>query len=102
MVLLLPSVTAPLRANALPSRVALSFSVIVVKATMLPFMTLPVPMVAELPTCHQTFFAWAPPMRLTEPATGRALGTCMTNVALVLPRPSGGRGPVGLTDEGGK
>ena len=77
----------------------MSFSVIVVKATMLPFMTLPVPMVAELPTCHHTFFACAPPMRLTEPATVRALGTWITNVALVLPWPSSVTVPVTPTDD---
>ena len=29
---------------------------------MLPRNVVPVPRVAELPTCHHTFFAWAPPL----------------------------------------
>ena len=69
MLLLLTSDTAPLRANALPSSVALELKLMLVSARMFPFITLPVPSVAELPTCQYTFFAWAPPIRTTDPAT---------------------------------
>ena len=57
-----PKLTAPLRANARPSIVALSTRVMLVSATILPLNVVPVPSVAELPTCHQTFRAWAPPL----------------------------------------
>ena len=62
MVLLVPKLTAPFRAKALPSMVALSTRVIDVNARILPLNVVPVPSVAELPTCHHTFFAWAPPL----------------------------------------
>src|SRR3954462_12833113 len=62
MLLLVPRLTAPFRARARPTIVALSTSEIVVRATMLPRNVVPVPRVAELPTCHHTFFAWAPPL----------------------------------------
>ena len=46
------SVTAPLRASALPFRLAVVFSEIDVSAMMFPTNALPVPIVAELPTCQ--------------------------------------------------
>jgi hypothetical protein len=57
MLLLLTNDTAPLRTKALPSRVALELRLMLVSASMLPFMELPVPSEAELPTCQYTFFA---------------------------------------------
>src|SRR6185369_6316325 len=65
--LLLASDTAPWRAKALPRRVALELRLMLVSARMLPFIVLPVPSVAELPTCQYTFFAWAPLASTTEP-----------------------------------
>jgi len=52
MLLLLTNDTAPLRAKALPSRVALELRLMLVSASMLPFIALPVPSEAELPTCQ--------------------------------------------------
>ena len=51
---LLSSVTAPFRAKALPVKLAPVFRVMLVSATMLPASAVPVPRVAELPTCQNT------------------------------------------------
>ena len=48
-------VTAPFRASALPSRVAPVVTVALVSARMLPLNVLPVPSVADEPTCQVTF-----------------------------------------------
>jgi hypothetical protein len=54
-VTLLPSsVTAPFRARTLPVTLAPVFRVMLVSATMLPASAVPVPRVAELPTCQKT------------------------------------------------
>jgi hypothetical protein len=50
--LLSSSVTAPFRAKTLPFTLAPVFRAILVSATMLPGSELPVPKVAELPTCQ--------------------------------------------------
>lgn len=63
--MLLSNVTAPFRARALPSMTAPVVMVIEVKARMLPLNMELVPKVAELPTCQQTFEAFAPPARIT-------------------------------------
>src|SRR5690349_5964308 len=55
MTLLVPSDTAPFRARARPVRFALSTSVMLVRARMLPCHCEAVPIVAELPTCQYTF-----------------------------------------------
>jgi tetrahydromethanopterin S-methyltransferase subunit E len=47
-------VTAPLRARVLPDTLAPVVRVMLVRARMLPTNTVPVPMVAELPTCQNT------------------------------------------------
>jgi hypothetical protein len=47
-------VTAPLRARPLPDTLAPVVRVMLVRARMLPTNTVPVPMVAELPTCQNT------------------------------------------------
>jgi hypothetical protein len=52
VIVLVSSVTAPLRASALPWSVAAVVIVIDVRAMMLPTNVLPVPIVAELPTCQ--------------------------------------------------
>jgi hypothetical protein len=74
MVLVPASDTAPFRAKALPTRFAVVPKLTLVSATTLPFIALPFPSVAELPTCQYTFFAWAPLASTTDPdvATVRA------------------------------
>jgi hypothetical protein len=47
-------VTAPLRARPLPDTLAPVVRVMLVRARILPTNTVPVPMVAELPTCQNT------------------------------------------------
>ena len=59
--------TAPFLASNLPSIVAVVFIVMEVNASMFPLNEVPLPMVAELPTCQVTFLAWAPPLRITFP-----------------------------------
>src|SRR4030095_6911862 len=58
-------VTAPLRANSLPSTAAPVVTVMEVKARMFPLKPEVVPRVAELPTCQKMLAAWAPPLRIT-------------------------------------
>ena len=60
MIVLLSSVTAPLRASSLPSTVAPVFSVIDVRARIVPLKFVVVPSVAELPTCQKTLHGEAP------------------------------------------
>ena len=61
MVTLPPSiVTAPLRANSLPSTSTAVVEVTEMSATMVPINVDYVPRVAELPICQKTFAAWAP------------------------------------------
>ena len=57
---LLSSVTAPLRASALPCTTTELSTVIEVSARMLPTNTEPLPNVAELPTCQNTLHSDAP------------------------------------------
>ena len=64
--ILLSSVTAPLRANALPDKVALVFSVMLVRATMLPMNEVVVPRVAEVPTCQNISHGEPPLMTFTD------------------------------------
>src|SRR5438105_991592 len=58
-------VTAAVRANSRPSTVAPVVTVMEANARMFPLNTEPVPRVAELPTCHTTLAAWAPPLKIT-------------------------------------
>ena len=58
-------VTAPFLAKSLPSTAAPVVSVMEVKARMFPLKPEVVPRVAELPTCHTTLAAWAPPLKMT-------------------------------------
>jgi hypothetical protein len=53
-------VTAPLRASARPSRVALVRRLMLVSARMFPSKEVLVPMAAELPTCQKTLQGLAP------------------------------------------
>jgi hypothetical protein len=50
-------VTAPFCANALPATVASVVRVTLASARMFPMNVVPVPMVAELPTCQKTLHA---------------------------------------------
>jgi hypothetical protein len=54
LILLVSRVTAPLMAKALPSIPAAVVNVMLVRAIMFPANMVPVPMVAELPTCQNT------------------------------------------------
>ena len=66
MVMVLESmVTAAIRANARPSKVAPVVSVMDWSAMMVPENTEVVPIVAEVPTCQKMLKAWAPPARMT-------------------------------------
>src|SRR6185503_2752227 len=94
MVLLVPSDTAPFLASARPMRFALSTSVMLVRAMMLPCHCDPVPIVAEEPTCQYTFFACAPLISTTFPAVVSPVPAWKTKVALGSPPPSSVRLPV--------
>jgi len=59
------SVTAAVNASARPWSVAPVFSEIAWLARMVPWKAEVVPSVAEVPTCQNTFFALAPPLRMT-------------------------------------
>ena len=61
-------VTAPLRAKTRPDTLALVFKVMLASASMLPWNIVPVPRVAELPTCQNTLHAEAPLLRRTDAA----------------------------------
>ena len=63
---LVSRVTAPLRARTRPSIDAPVVTVIDVSARMLPVNAVPVPSVADEPTCQKTLLAWTPPVRTTE------------------------------------
>src|ERR1700682_1711664 len=64
---LLPSsVTAPVRARALPETLAPVFRVTLASARIFPGKKEVVPRIAELPTCHHTLQARAPLIRRTD------------------------------------
>src|SRR5580692_1760998 len=63
---LLSKVTEPVRASALPLRVAPVSSEMDACAIMIPANVVVVPRVAELPTCQNTFSGNAPPLRTTS------------------------------------
>jgi hypothetical protein len=58
-------ITAPVRAMALPSKVAPVSKVMDCIAISVPLKTAVVPKVAELPTCQKILAAFAPPVRKT-------------------------------------
>jgi len=66
MIRLLSSVTAALRAKALPFTVAPVFRVILVSASMFPTNVVVVSIVAELPTCQNTLQSWPPLITTTD------------------------------------
>ena len=79
------AVNAP--ASNLPHEVAPRSIVILVSASMLPWNSVPVPSVAELPTCHQTLEALAPPVRRIRVPAIVVSVPCVwkTNTASALP-----------------
>lgn len=89
-------VTEPLRARALPSTVALVAAEIEVSARMFPTNVVPVPRVAELPTCQKTLQPCAPLISLTllEVAVVNAEPIWNTNTAFGSPSASRVKGPV--------
>src|SRR5207237_1155797 len=84
---LVSSVTAPLIAKALPEIPAPVFKVMLVSAMMLPANAVPVPKVAELPTCQNTPQLDALLINLTEEllAVVRVLPIWNTNTAFGSP-----------------
>lgn len=65
-IVLLSIVTAPVRAKARPTRLALVLRVMLASASTLPTKVVSVPIVAELPTCQNTLQPDAPLIRSTE------------------------------------
>lgn len=65
VMVLVSSVTAPLRARARPSSEAPVFISMEVRAMMVPTKLVDVAIVAELPTCQKTWQGLAPPIRTT-------------------------------------
>jgi hypothetical protein len=65
VMVLVSMVTAPSRASSLPWIVAPVFAVMDAKAMMVPTKRVPVPSVAEEPTCQKTLQACAPPASRT-------------------------------------
>jgi hypothetical protein len=82
--------TWPLRARALPSTVALVWTVMDVSARIVPLKLEAVPRVAELPTCQNTLQAWAPLVRmmLLAEAVTRVEATWKMKTELGFPWPS--------------
>jgi len=93
---LVSNVVAPLRANARPETVVPVFSVMLVNARMFPTKRVPVPSVAELPTCQYTLQGEAPLISSTEAllAVVSVLPIWNTNTALASPLASRVSGPV--------
>jgi hypothetical protein len=80
-------VTAPFRAKALPDSLAPVAKLTLVSARMFPLKAVPVPSVAELPTCQYTLRARLPPVMTTDEllAVLRALAILKMNTDLALP-----------------
>jgi hypothetical protein len=85
--LLESNVTAPFCASALPARLASVVSVMLVSARILPIKSVPVPRVAELPTCQKTLHCWPPLIisTLASLAVIRVLAILNTQTELALP-----------------
>jgi len=90
------NVVAPLSANARPETLVPVFSAMLVNARMFPTNRVPVPSVAELPTCQYTLQGEAPLIRSTEAllAVVSVLPIWNTNTALASPLASRVSGPV--------
>jgi hypothetical protein len=94
-------VTAPFRARALPDIVALVVRVMLASARMFPMNAVPVPSVAELPTCQKSLHSCPPLMSTTDELLPviRVLPTLNIQTALVLPPPSSVSAPVNPADD---
>jgi len=80
------SVTAPVRAKALPDKLVSVVRVTLVWAKMLPVKVLLVPRVAELPTCQNTLHGWPPSITTEELlAVVSVLPILKTHTAAALP-----------------
>src|SRR4051794_15100230 len=103
LTLFVSSVTAPLRANALPLVFAPVVSVMLVRARMSPTNDVPVPSVAELPTCQYTLLQLLPPLLITVTeellAVVSVLPILKRNSAFGLPRASRVSAPVSCADD---
>ena len=89
-------VTAPFRARALPDTLAPVVRAMLVRARILPTNTVPVPMVAELPTCQNTLQPVLPLVTRTDEllAVMSVLTIWNTKTALPLPWPFNVNSPV--------
>jgi len=98
---LVSSVTAPFRASVRPVTRAPVVTVMLVNARMFPANDVVVPIVAELPTCQNTFPGDAPFVRTTdEPlAVVSVLPILKMNTSLALPPASSVRVPVNCAEE---
>jgi hypothetical protein len=96
MILLVSSCTAALLANVRPSTNVPVFTVIDVRAKIVPRKVEPVSSVAELPTCQKTLHGLAPLMRFTElpVAVMSVEGAWKIQTEFGLLAPSSVRGPV--------
>src|SRR4051794_37120651 len=103
LTLLVSRVTAPLRASVLPFVLAPVVSVMLMSARMSPTNEVPVPSVAELPTCQKTLLQLLPPllMIVTDEllAVVRLLPILKRNSAFALPRASRVSAPVSCADD---
>ena len=99
--MLLSSVTAPVRATARPVMPAPLFNVMLACATIVPIKVVVVPSVAELPTCQNTLHA-VPLLVITTVAplaVVSVLPILKTNTAAESPCASSVRVPVNWADE---
>ena len=103
LTLLVSSVTAPLRASARPLVFDPVVSVMLESARMSPVNEVPVPRVAELPTCQKTLLQLLPPLLMTVTdellAVVSVLPVLNRNSAFALPRASRVRAPVSCADD---
>ena len=94
------NVVAPLSANARPETVVPVFTAMLVNARRFPTKRVPVPSVAELPTCQYTLQGEAPLIRSTEAllAVVSVLPIWNTNTALASPLASRVSAPVSCAE----
>jgi hypothetical protein len=99
--LLLSIVTAPFRARTLPETVVLVKRLMLVSARIFPTKVVPVPSVAELPTCQKSLHCCPPLMRSTDELLPviSVLPTLNIQTASVFPPPSSVSTPVFEAEE---
>ena len=102
LTLLPSSVTAPLRASALPFEFAPVVKVMLESARMSPVNDVPVPSVAELPTCQKTLLQLLPPLLMTVTDEALAVVSVLPILnrksAFALPRALRVNAPVSCAD----